>query len=610
MILRFLLTTLMLATALTGIRADDLTLWGYSLSDEFNYSGYGSPSYYSPPLSCAIWVPGDGELKGAKIHAVNIPITSDDYTDISVWGVEHIEQYSTSLGTKLFSKAYKGSIKANTRQRVDLDTPYAIPETGMFVGFTFTTRSGYPFGMCSGYAAGSSWDNGWNRMWYDVSEDKIGVSAIQIFVSGLTLSGSSVDIETIKCRRTENGKEAVAKVSVTSTSEEPVTSIDYTVTFGQDKLQRNLQLSTPIAEGLAQKGKIELSFVAPSTDGTHTGTLSIDKVNGKANSSKAEPTAFSIRTAEHIVPRLTIVEEFTGTGCGNCPRGWLGMKRVKEEMSDYAAVIAIHQYNMDDPMYCPYYSTVEYDGAPSCHVDRTIINADPWQGDATGDIFEIIDRMNDVDPSAMVTLEANFTDATNSAISLKASTRFIENCSGSSIAFVLTADELSGTTNNWRQSNYLYEKDAAGYGELGIFCAGGEYGNSYVFLTYDDVLIGSSWDAQKSNTAPAYTTCTAGAEQQTEMTLTPKWGTALRNALHYDKLYATALVIGADGRIVNAARCRVLPAGDATGIDAVSQNTTSMTRQQTYDLQGRVITPTTQQASRGLLISAGRKIIR
>lgn len=593
----------LLLTSIAHISAQDLTLWGYSLSDEFGYSGYGSIQYYNPPLSAAIWVPGDGNLKGAKIHAINIPITSDDYTKISVWGTSSIQQYSTTIGPKVFEKAYNGAVKSNAFLRIDLDQPVSIPATGFFVGYTFTTSFGYPFGRAEGYAAGSSWEFGWGGRWYDVSDEGQGVVPIQLWVSDMKISGNDITIESVKCRKAESGKEAVASVGLSSSSEDPVKSITYTINFSGKKETRTITLPKPIEEGLAKKATVKLGYKAPATNGQHAGTISITEVNGKPNLSKAEPFAFSVNTVEEIIPRLTIVEEYTGTGCPNCPRGWLGMKHVKEEMADHAAVISIHNYNLSDPMYCTEYAAPEFDGAPSCHIDRTAFNMDPYYGNTRDNIYDLIDQYNDIAPLVKVGIEAQFTDASNSAITMTANTHFLTSSPGSQIAFVLTADELYSTSRQWGQSNNLSETDPQGMGELAMFCKDGEYGESLIFIPYDDVLIGSSWTAEGANTAPAFTSCALDAEEHISMTLTPSLSAALKKVLHYDKIYATAIVFAADGKISNAARCRVLPAGEYTGIESLNLKHNSSP---VYDLQGRSIS----NALKGIYIQDGRKMIK
>ena len=68
--------------------------------------------------------------------------------------------------------------------------------------------------------------------------------------------------------------------------------------------------------------------------------------------------SFSPAGAQEQEPfiRHSVVEEFTGTWCGNCPRGIVGMQRLEEDFGDRFIGIAIHT-GTGEPMVIPsYYS--------------------------------------------------------------------------------------------------------------------------------------------------------------------------------------------------------------------------------------------------------------
>lgn len=601
MLKRLLCTTLVLIGLGLGVKADDLTLWGYSLAPDFEYTGYNSVP--DGPVSDAMFVPGNAELKGARIHAINLPICSSDYTKIKVWAAKSINEYSTTLGPILHEQAYNESVTANTYTRVELNEPWDIPAEGFYIGFTYTTNSGYPIARITNtYVEGSTWDNLWMGMWY---EDAHAISAIQIFVSGMKLTTNSVEADRVSVRRCEKGSQAKAKVSLASTSAETITQLGYTINIGGTNQKGDVTLATPIEDGLSKKGATEILFTAPATAGSYEGTFTITSVNGKPNTS-TKATPFKMNVVDQYIPRLTIVEEFTGTGCGNCPRGWLGMETVKEEQADYAAVIAIHQYNPTDPMYCANYFAPEYDGAPSCHIDRRALNFDPYYGDGTmSGIAKCIDDYNEVEPTVTIDLEAHYTDATCTSIVATAQTTFLANQPGSQIAFVVTADELAGKNGAWRQSNYYYDQDPNGMGTLAPFCQGGEYGESMVYLTYNDVLIASSWQQDGTNTAPSMTRTAMGSQVTTTQTLSiADLNAQMKAALHTDKVYVTAIVLAADGTISNAARCRV-----TTGTDGITTPVTTADGTQVQHaryLDGRIAAP----QAKGITIMGGKKIVR
>ena len=73
--------------------------------------------------------------------------------------------------------------------------------------------------------------------------------------------------------------------------------------------------------------------------------------------------------------RKVVVEELTGTACGWCPRGLVGMKMLRDLYGDRFIGVAVHQFNATDPMYTPDYADIDWSdggskGAPCCMIDR------------------------------------------------------------------------------------------------------------------------------------------------------------------------------------------------------------------------------------------------
>ena len=340
-----------------------------------------------------------------------------------------------------------------------------------------------------------------------------------------------------------------------------------------------------------------MQLTAPQRSGALPVIFSVDKING---TELAEPvvTTFTQDVVTKIVPRYHIVEEFTGTGCGFCPLGWAGMEYTKEHYSDKAGVIAIHQYNNTDPMYVTNYHTPDYQGAPSCRIDRFPEELNPY-AENMGQYFQVLDQLI---PEVDVTVEATWSDETMTKIDASAVTEFLTDLEGSELVFVLTADGLTGTTSAWKQANYLYQYSASQYpASAKDFCKGGKYAQSSVTLVFNDVMIGSSWpSANGANKVEPFATTAAGEKASSTYTLTLPTKTALKNALQKDKIFVTAMVIKADGMIANAARCLVAA---PTGINTVLA---PVADEAAFDLFGR---PAAKNAN-GIMIQGGKKVIR
>ncbi len=139
------------------------------------------------------------------------------------------------------------------------------------------------------------------------------------------------------------------------------------------------------------------------------------------------------------------------------------------------------------------------------------------------------------------------------------------------IAFMLTADGLTGKTTSWKQHNYFckggsrYNSQASMPDDLKFLW---DKGSSY-YETYNDVLISSSYVSYKNKaTLP---TLVANGTVSSEYTLKMPTKVILKKALKLDQVYVVAVLLDKKtGAIVNAGRARVT---GSTGIEDVTNGT-------------------------------------
>lgn len=573
-------------------------LWGYSYDSEFSTAGSGGGD-----MGIAMWVPGDGELSGASITALNLPFASSDITNLSIWAVPAIEYAAASLPQKVYEQRVSGTMKGNAYNRVELSKPLEIPAEGFFIGYSFHTDYYYPICTAPGTAKDGLWvhDALFGR-WYDYPE--LGVSAMQLFVTGMQLDTHKVDVLQAQTRKCEKGKQTKATITLVSNSQKPVESIGFNITVDDQIQPVTAILPQPIPSGVNQVGEVAVTFTAPQKAGTYEGRASLTSINGEPYSG-GSACSFYLDVRDKIYQRLTLIEEFTGTWCGNCPRGWLSLERVREKQSDQALVVGIHQYNTTDPMYCPDYADLPWDGAPSAMIDRKAINIDPYYGEISGGFSKTVDKYSDIEPTATINVAGTWADNVHGSVNATAEVTFLEDSPGSRIAFVLTADSITGTSSAWRQNNSFYDTDPMGMGDLAIFCRGGELGEGFIFLTYNDVMCGSTWRQQSKDVivdgGAALAPTGKGNTATATGVVTINVSSAMRQAMDFNKIYLTAIVLNADGTVANAARCRV---GSPEGLSSTPVCTASQTT--TYDLTGRSI----QKQAKGLYIQNGKKILR
>lgn len=618
-LLKVSLTALLSLVALCAFSQEE-TLWGYFTGTDFKGTGYE----YAGEYGVGLWVPGNATLAGKTIVALNVPCRSAHCTAVRLWG-------GTSLGDKsLLDQDCSATTFIQGYTRVNLSRPVTIPSTGMYIGYYFSIDAiqdiydQNPVGCVRTDGAGATPAaksfylsfSAYGGQWEDKSD--IRSSALQLFLTGGQSTSDYVLPTSVEMSPALAGQStAPLTLRLASYSSRPVTSIDYTLEAGGHTASGTKTFSTPLASGLNVPATVSLDLNLPQTPGRYDATLTLTHINGQPNVSAAPTSfAFSFDVLSRAAKRLTVVEEVTGTGCSFCPKGIAVMNQVKKDHADKVAVITVHWFNNYSPMYVADYdqSAIPTSTAPLCMIDRKTPLFDPYDGLDGKSTTSCAAAFQSLLPLVDITAQACFADDTYSAIQATAATEFLTDLPGSRIAFVLTADGLTGASPLWKQANSFAEIEASRYPLLADFCAGGIYGTNPAAVVYDDVMIASSWLADNQEAAPAFTTsCTAGQRETLDYRLSLPAKEILRSAIHTDRLYLTVLVLTADGTIANAVRCPVadVPEGIASTTDGSARQRQSALpdgslpgAKTTHDLFGRkVITP----APSSLLITKGKK---
>lgn len=441
----------------------------------------------------------------------------------------------------------------------------------LFVGFNYKqTSSNYPIGVNSNtdgpffvYANIPASQGGNGAAWYQFQSGGMGL-AIQLIVEG--------DFGQNNVQPLDFGNVMVAKGKTKNVAVKfrnlgsKFTSIDYTISLdGKAGAEQHLDFGKDY--GVAGTHTIEVPFAAASELGKNAVTLTVTKVNGAENACAIKTATGTLYTAEKEFVKISVVEEFTGTGCGFCPRGHVGMHNMRDLYGDQFVGIAMHQYNPSDPMYYTSYN-LNFQGAPSCMVNRSSGDLDPYN-----DLPKAFKASLEEMPLVDVTVEGAFSEDT-AYVYAKASVESL--VSGDyDIAYMLIADNLSGTTSKWKQSN-KFAKGTGVYNSKSSMPEDLQFlwdaGSSYA-ATYNDVLISSSYVSSKNKaTLP---TLVENGSVNSYYTLTMPTKKALKETIRScgNEVYVVAVVLDKKtGAIVNARKSKVADFG-TTGIENVNNNT-------------------------------------
>ena len=534
--------------------------WGYmgDATDVYTVGIGDAATYHS-----AIYLPGNHDVAGGKkLCGIRIGLTAPHATNLTVWVASSLPQTPSASNTLWMTTL--SSRELGEVIEVSLSNPITISGNGVYVGYSFTITNAstkddqYPIQVI-----GNDEPNGLlmrfnNYDWADYNGNGFGVLNLKVL-----LEGEFTDyMVSAKTKQTtyyaQVNESADVDVVLTNNGLATANSIAYTITNnGVTSEEQTVTFDTPIKP--FKTASFTANVAADAVACSSVRTLTITKVNGESNTSQNASTQFVFKTLDRLIPRNVVVEEFTGTGCGYCPRGLVGMEKLRQTFGDRFIGIGIHQYNTSDAMYIANYPYLDFGGAPSCRIDRGDV-IDPYYGSSNDICDDFRAEMNIpamVDVKVFGTVDDDLTE-----VKATATVEPLFDTSDYNLELALVADGLSGSTSAWWQSNYYSSASASQQpADLAIFCKGGKYGQSTVKnYVFNDVAVGTSYNQNGVNQAPALGTMTGGEKRKVSYTLSLPTKATLRTALKKSTatIYVVALVIDKDGTIANAAKTEVL----------------------------------------------------
>lgn len=513
--------------------------------------------YYGKKIAGVRFNLGQGETANG-VFVQNLKIADGQITEATSL-VSSDESVTSAAGAKNTGEWHEVMFD----QKVELNSSFE----GLFVGYNYKQKSNnYPIGVSSKvegpfyiYANIPASKGGNGEDWYQINSGGYGLS-IQLIVEG-DFAPNAVRPLDFGEFTVVKGKSKNVAVSLWNIGSK-LTSIDYTIALdGKAGAEQHLDFGKDF--GLGGTHSVEIPFAAASELGASTVTLTITKVNGEENACVKNSATGTLYTVEREFVKRSVAEQFTGTGCGNCPSGHVAMHNMHNLYGDQFIGIALHQFNQSDPMY-NYSYDLGFTGAPQCMVNRSSGILMPYE-----QMPEALKKSLNEIALAEVTVAGTFTDE-DTKVNATATVNSL--VSGDyDIAFILTADNLTGTTSSWKQHNYFckgggrYNSQASMPDDLKfLWNKGSEY-----FETYNDVLIASSYVNSKNKaTLP---TLVAYGTVNSEYSLKMPTKTVLKKVLKHDQVYVVALLLDKKtGAIVNAGRARVT---GSTGIEDVTTGT-------------------------------------
>lgn len=533
----------------------------------------------------------DKYTKGKKIESIKVPFPKNaEIGNVKIWLTKKLALANKKNVADVMTL---DATMDDSTAIVKFATPYTIDSDTLYIGYSFdvvelTERTQLPISLINEKGVQGLWTHSSRtyRSWLDKST--YGCSAMQVELSGF--NANDAYFEGFKDYYNQVNIATPINLTLLNRGYNGIKSIDYSYSVGDKKVSDRLTLDAPIPACLNASTEFTVTLPAIEAKGKYPVTFSIDKVNGEANSEVA--TANSTMAIYNKLPKhRPVMEEFTGTWCGNCARGWIGLEVMTRLHPDFIA-LAYHSGDVmqviDQKQFLGF--DTENPAYPMANIDRVYTDIDPYYGaDMTPfGIEEIWKKQAEILAPASLETEAAFTPD-GKDIKAKAILEFPEDANDAdkySVEFVLVTDGLHGEGQAWEQSNYLEENEKGDYPfpEADIFFAGS---SSIPNMHYNDVVVATTRLRDGLIKLPAK----VEAEKAFSIEGTISEVDSIKNMANYPviqdskNLRIVALLLNEKGQIVNGAQAKVT-GYETTGIRNINTNAAEADVPAIYNLQG------------------------
>ena len=554
--------------------------WGYfdGAYETVSNIGMGDnakvPQFYSAATGFAA---GTEELEGKTIEGIEFSFPSSEHvTDLRIWISNDLPATpeQATVCCQSVDECVGFNVKGDIVNQIRFDKPYKIDNTkDVYIGYAFNISSDessndtYPVFITGvdAHAKGLLVNvNPEASEYVDYEPYGFGDLAARFLLSGGNFEKNSVSIESeFPSVNGVKGSDVEIPLVVKNLGGNGFESLDLTVDINGTKQQVKVTPDEKVM-GISTKYAFNLSVKAPEEMGNMPVTITVDKVNGEANLSKHNVCTGSIFVVSRLVTHKPVFEEFTATWCGFCPRGAVGMAKARQIYGDDIVLIAVHY---EDEMSCKdYYNIIKSTvmGFPSSHIDRTLMDIDPYFGSAKGSVpFGVqqdIEKQMAVIPNAEIIADAV---VDGDIVTAKSDVKFLyTGAADYAVAYVLTEDGIKND-DWWQGNNY---SGAQGFEDEPLFDFWTKAGKQVYGVEYNEVAIAAQGlEGGVKGSIPANVTAEESNKYEVTFDLADYPGIMDKTKLNLCVL----LIDQATGRIMNA-DCKALDS--ASGIDGITSD--------------------------------------
>ncbi len=599
MLKNLLLSCFLIPTALSATAAADSSVTFTYAGSEFTSWGKAKSEIYDIAIRI-----DDPALVGKKITGIRALINAyEGVESTSLWLSKELTLVKEGSVKVTVPDVYSASSQPEKvvvegyddtpfgQMSVSLDTPYVITEEGIYVGYSLTVpavETGSSLAEGQKYPVLLSPSENPNSLYVRASKDFLkwlpyndrlgGAAAIYVTLEG-DVAEYSVGIKSLSDAKVAANQNFAVKAKLANIGEASFTSLGYTYTIAGKTLEGDLDFATPVAPNLSGEISVELPIEKVAELGDFDLTVTVDKVNGQPNDNPLASATCQVSVLPFVPVHRPMLEEFTGTWCGWCPRGYIALEILGEEYGDDIVLAAYHD---GDPMQAAAFPvTGEKIGFPAAILNRGAVE-DPYFGTGSkgfGMRAEV--KASAEEPVlADIQVDAYWADAEKTKIEATAKATFLKDKenAGYKVGFLLISDGLVGRDASWFQSNYFSGQTGYNGTELEVLTT---WPGKVPGLVFNDVVVDTDGLEGVEGSVPDNVVYNETYPVVFSYDID-------RNSLiqDKDKLKVAAFIINPDGTILNSNKSKI---GISDSVDATALEATILSTEY-YSLSGARIT--------------------
>lgn len=357
---------------------------------------------------------------------------------------------------------------------VTLDQPIDIDGTNMALGYRASFADFDGIGICDEDLGGTSYifDNGTDK-WVGFR----GSLCIEAIVEGDNLPANEMKATSMaNCVAPYGATSDTFSVKFRNVGTAKVESyaIEVTVDGGD---ARTYTYDCDVDPNFYHTATFE---VPATTPGVYTVECRLVDTNGGPDAYAGNNTiSASLTVRDPEFKRRLVLEEGTGLWCGNCPKGFVGLEMMKEEMPGEVLPVSIHG---SDVMSIPNTYAYNYDAVLDMMIGFPVVAVNRRSfGDPYYDIRSMVEQNQYTDSPMNFTFDALWNaDSTAIDITAHVKARVDLRANDYNMAFALLEDGISGYT----QKNYYFD------GSMGAMGGWENKPEHVTDLVFDDVARG------------------------------------------------------------------------------------------------------------------------